>query len=75
MIATLTSKNQLTIPKNIAGKFAGIKHFTVTEENGRIILDPLNPISMGAVRVKLKSLGITERDLQEAVEWARNKPS
>jgi hypothetical protein len=73
MIATLTSKNQLTLPKSIVGRFSGIRHFTVGEESGRIVLDPLNPVPLSAVRGKLKELGITESDVQEAVAWARKK--
>ncbi|MDR0351884.1 MAG: hypothetical protein LBI02_00495 [Opitutaceae bacterium] len=73
MIATLTSKNQLTLPKAIAGRFAGVRLFNVGEENGRIILEPLNPVPLGAVRGKLEALGITEDDVKEAVSWARKK--
>ncbi len=72
MIAKLTSKNQLTIPKAIVSKFAGTRHFSVFEEDGRIVLDPLNATSLGVIRTKLQNLGITEDDVQEAVRWARD---
>lgn len=73
MFATLTSKNQITLPKRLMGRFAGVRHFTVAEENGRIVLEPLNPVPLGAVRGKLEALGITENDIGEAVAWARKK--
>ena len=73
MVVTLTSKNQITLPKKILSKFANIRYFTATEDSGRIILDPVNPVSLSAVQSKLHDIGIKESDIEEAVAWARNR--
>ena len=41
MLAKLTSKNQITIPKAIISAFKGTEYFDVTQENGRIALVPV----------------------------------
>jgi hypothetical protein len=71
MLAKLTSKNQLTLPKAVVSDFPGTEYFEVTEENGRIVLTPVRLTRADAVRAKLADLGITEDDVAEAVAWAR----
>ena len=71
MLAKLTSKNQLTLPKAVAADFQGSKYFDVTNENGRIVLTPVRLTRPDAVRAKLAQLGISEADVAEAVDWAR----
>lgn len=73
MLAKKTSKNQITLPKAIAGRFPGVDYFDVSEENGVIVLRPLRPNRADEVRRKLAELGITESDVEEAVSWARKK--
>ncbi len=73
MIAKLTSKNQLTLPKRIVAQFADAKYFEVSTEYGRIILEPMNTTSIMAVRERLEALGIAEEDVADAVVWARKK--
>jgi AbrB family looped-hinge helix DNA binding protein len=70
MVAKMTSKNQITIPKAISKQFPG-KYFDVRKEADRIILIPLNIEGADQVRTKLDEMGITEKDLAEAVAWAR----
>lgn len=41
MLAKLTSKNQITLPKAIISAFQGTDYFDVTEEDGRIVLAPV----------------------------------
>ena len=41
MLAKLTSKNQITLPKAIISGFEGTDYFDVTEENGCIVLAPV----------------------------------
>jgi hypothetical protein len=43
----------------------------VTEDNGRIVLTPVRLNRADAVRAKLADLGITEKDVTEAVTWSR----
>ena len=40
MLAKLTSKNQLTLPKAVVGQFPGARYFEVRAEKGRIVLVP-----------------------------------
>ncbi len=71
MLAKLTSKNQLTLPKVVVADFPGSKYFDVTKEKGRIVLTPVRLHRADAVRAKLTELGISEADVAEAVDWAR----
>ena len=71
MLAKLTSKNQLTLPKAVISDFGGTEYFDVTNENGRIVLTPVRVNRADAVRAKLAEIGLTEGDVADAVEWAR----
>lgn len=71
MMAKLTSKNQLTLPKDIVRRFPETRYFEVTEAEGRIVLTPLRLSKADAVREKLELLGITEDDIGAATAWAR----
>ncbi len=71
MLAKLTSKNQLTLPKAVLSDFEGAEYFEVTGENGRIVLTPVRLARAGAVRAKLAELGLSEADVADAVSWAR----
>lgn len=71
MLAKITSKNQLTLPKAVANRFPGTQYFEVEEQNGRIVLTPVKLQRADSVRAKLAELGITETDVAGAVRWAR----
>ena len=71
MLAKKTVKNQITLPKKIAERFPDAEYFEVIEDNGNIILKPVLPGRIDEVRKKLAELGITERDVRDAVQWAR----
>ena len=71
MLAKLTSKNQLTLPKALVSAFQGTEYFDVTHENGRLVLTPVRLTRATAVRAKLAELGLSETDVAEAVTWAR----
>ena len=73
MLAKLTSKNQLTLPKAVIGKFPGARYFEVRAEKGRIVLVPARVTSLAGVWSKIESLGITEKDVEDAVRWARKR--
>ena len=72
MLAKLTSKNQLTLPKAALAAVAKADYFDVAAENGRIVLTPVRIARADAVRRKLEEVGITEKDVAAAVEWARS---
>ena len=74
MLAKLTSKNQLTIPKAILSSYPETEYFHVTDDNGRIVLVPVRLNRTDAVRSKLADLGITDKDVADAVSWARSRP-
>lgn len=71
MLAKLTSKNQITLPKAAVTSVDAAEYFDVTVENGRIVLTPVRVQAAQAVREKLEQLGITEQDVEDAVAWAR----
>lgn len=71
MIAKLTTKNQLTLPKAALRGFPAATYFEITAEAGRLILQPVTLRRADAVRGKLAELGITEADARAAVTWAR----
>jgi hypothetical protein len=71
MLAKLTSKNQLTLPKKALDAMGPVSHFQVEVEDGRLILTPASLGPGAAVRQKLAELGISEADVAAAVDWAR----
>jgi bifunctional DNA-binding transcriptional regulator/antitoxin component of YhaV-PrlF toxin-antitoxin module len=78
MLAKLTAKNQVTLPKralDALGTSEAPAYFQVAVEDGRIILTPARIGSGDAVRRKLAELGITEADVADALAWARRQPS
>jgi len=79
MLAKKTSKNQLTLPKEVVKGFPDIEYFDVAVQENRIVLTPVKmaPIheTLKTVREKMKALGVTEEDVTEAVTWARRRNS
>jgi antitoxin component of MazEF toxin-antitoxin module len=71
MLAKLTSKNQLTLPKSITKAIGESEYFEIKVENGQIILTPVKIQRANAVRAKLAALELTEQDITDAVTWAR----
>ncbi|MBE9242903.1 AbrB/MazE/SpoVT family DNA-binding domain-containing protein [Synechocystis salina] len=71
MLAKLTSKNQLTLPKSVTQQIGSAEYFEVTVQSGQIILTPVRIQRADAVRAKLAALDITEEDINNAVDWAR----
>jgi hypothetical protein len=71
MLAKLTVKNQLTIPKAVASRFSGVEYFDVSTDGSAITLKPLRPSRIEEVWAHLEKLGITEQDVDDAVRWAR----
>jgi hypothetical protein len=71
MLAKITSKNQLTLPKAIVSQLGEVEYFEVSAQNGKIILTPMRLYEADKVRAKLNTLGITEDDVSEAVAFAR----
>jgi len=77
MLAKKTSKNQLTLPKKIAGVFEGIDYFDVAVKDNVIILKPVKitpaESALEGVRNKIEALGLKDEDIKKAIRWARKK--
>ncbi len=71
MLAKLTAKNQLTLPKSVTNEIAPTEYFDIKVENGQIILTPVTIHRTDAVRTKLAALDLSEQDILDAVAWAR----
>jgi bifunctional DNA-binding transcriptional regulator/antitoxin component of YhaV-PrlF toxin-antitoxin module len=71
MLAKLTSKNQLTLPKSVTEVIGATEYFDVEAREGQIILTPVRIQRGDAVRAKLAELGLSPADVTDAVRWAR----
>ena len=71
MLAKITSKNQLTLPKSITQAVGPVEYFDVEARDGQIVLTPVRIQRGDAVRAKLAELDLTEADIAQAVAWAR----
>jgi hypothetical protein len=77
MLAKKTSKNQITLPKEIVKAFPDTDYFDVSIRDHTIRLMPvkITPVgsSLDRVREKMKKLGLSEEDVGEAIRWARSR--
>lgn len=73
MLAKITTKNQLTLPKSIVTAIGPVEYFDIETRNGAIVLTPVRIQRADAVRAKLAELGLQENDVADAVAWARGK--
>jgi len=77
MLAKKTSKNQLTLPKEITKEFPDVEYFDIKVRDKKIILVPvrITPLDMTleGIRSKIEKLGITEKDVTDAIKWARQR--
>lgn len=71
MLAKITAKNQLTLPKAITSAVGPAEYFDVQARDGLIILTPVRIQRADAVRAKLAELDLDEQDIADAVTWAR----
>ena len=77
MLAKITSKNQITIPKKIIEKIPNVKHFDIELKDGIIIMKPIKfyDTNLDQIRAKVKKLGLKENSVAEAIKWAKSKKS
>ena len=71
MLAKLTAKNQLTLPKAITQAIGPAEYFDVVARDGQIVLTPVRIQRADAVRSRLAELDLSPADIDEAVEWVR----
>jgi translation initiation factor IF-1 len=72
MLAKLTAKNQLTLPKAVTEAVGEAKYFEVQARDGQIILTPVRIQRADAVRAKLAELSLTDADIEAALSWVRS---
>jgi hypothetical protein len=75
MLAKMTSKNQITIPKKIVDRLPDTRYFEVELKDGLIVLKPLRlyDTDLEKIRSKMKNLGLKPDSVRQAVKWARSK--
>ena len=73
MLAKMTSKNQLTLPKSVTAALGPVEYFDIATRDGQVILTPVRIQRGDAVRAKLAELGLGEADVTTAVTWARKR--
>ena len=73
MLAKLTAKNQLTLPKAATAAVGATEYFDVETRDGQIILTPVRIQRADAVRAKLAELALSTADIDDAVVWARKR--
>jgi hypothetical protein len=84
MLAKKTSKNQITLPKTIVDQLPAADYFDISLRNDEIILKPVSVVPIGTggttarrwstrARAKIKALGLTEKDVNDAIRWARGR--
>ena len=73
MLAKVTAKNQLTLPKAITQAIGPAEYFEIEARDGRIVLTPVRIHRGDAVRAKLAELKLTEADMADAIAWARDR--
>ena len=75
MLAKITAKNQLTLPKSVTAAVGPAEYFDVQARDGQIILTPVRIQRADAVRAKLALLALAPQDIADAVAWARQAPA
>ena len=76
VLAKLTAKNQLTLPKAATAAVGATEYFDVQTRDGTIVLTPVRLLRAQpghAVRAKLAELNLTQDDIDNAVTWARRR--
>ena len=75
MLAKMTSKNQITIPKKIMEKLPHVQHFDIQLKDGTVILKPIKifDTDLEQIRKKVKKLGLRENSVAEAMAWAKSR--
>jgi hypothetical protein len=77
-LAKLSSKNQITLPKEVMAHYPGTEYFEVRESEAGITLAPVKARAaqsfdalIAELRRDVARLGLTPKDVADAVKWAR----
>ncbi len=75
MLVKKTSKNQITLPKEVLKQLPDTDYFEVKVEEGKIVLIPARiipaKISLESIRRKITEKNLNESAVEEAIKWAR----
>lgn len=71
MTARVTIRNSFTLPARAAGEPGAVESLEVATLNGQVVVTPFRSRRADAVRAKLAELGLTDRDVRDAVIRAR----
>lgn len=77
MLCKLSSKNQITLPKDLLETLEDQLWFDAKREGGRIILEPvvvrpLETPSLASIRERIRERGINEEDVAILVDESRH---
>lgn len=70
VLAKITSKNQLTLPKSVTEPLGPVQYFDVQIKAGQIVLTPVRIQRGDALRAKLAELDLSDKTLAKALSWA-----
>ncbi|MET0209407.1 MAG: AbrB/MazE/SpoVT family DNA-binding domain-containing protein [Burkholderiaceae bacterium] len=70
MLAKLTSKNQLTLPKSVTDRLGPVQYFEVQLQAGQVLLTPVRIQRGDAVRAKLAELDLGDAVMEAALSFA-----
>ncbi len=77
MLAKKTVKNQITLPKSIVDRLPKTDYFEVSLRGEEILLRPVvieaKGTNLDRIRKKIRALGLTEKDVDAAIRWARTR--
>ena len=75
MLAKITAKNQITIPKRIIEKIPDANYFDVQFKGGVVVMKPVRfyDTDLEKIRTKVKKLGLKPNSVAEAIKWARSE--
>ncbi len=75
MLAKITSKNQVTIPKKIMDQLPGVQYMELELINGIIRMKPVktSELDLENIRAKMKRLNLNADSVSDAIKWARDK--
>jgi len=77
MLAKLTSKNQITLPKSAVMAFEGASYYDVEVVPEGLLLRPAKvhvaTQALEGARKKFKEKGFNEDTIAQAVKWARKQ--
>jgi len=73
VLAKITAKNQLTLPKSVTEPLGPVQYFDVQTRGGQIVLTPVRIQRGDALRAKLAELALSPKTLEAALSWAETQ--